>query len=232
MSHDQKTFLLWVAIPYVSFTIFWVGHAWRYRAGQYTWTTRSSELLEQKLLRPGIILFHISMALVLFGHGLGLLVPESFTDSLGISERIYHYNAVVVGSLAGFTMAVGLGLLVFRRAANERVRKVTMVRDWVVMATLIVVVITGLANLVLNQWSGEGYNYRETVSPWVRSIIMFRPDPELMNEAPLSFQVHAMAAMVLFAIWPFTRLVHAWSAPISYLRRPYLVFRRRDSLVR
>ncbi len=232
MSHDQKTFLLWVAIPYVSFTIFWVGHAWRYKAGQYTWTTRSSELLEQRLLAPGIILFHVGMALVLFGHGLGLLVPERFTDSLGITDEIYHWNAVIVGSIAGFTMAIGLMLLVFRRASNERVRRVTMARDWLVMTTLVVVVVTGLANLVLVQWSGDGYNYRETISPWVRSIIMFRPNPELMNDAPLSFQIHAMAAMTLFAIWPFTRLVHAWSVPIGYLRRPYLVFRRRDSMVR
>ena len=34
--------------------------------------------------------------------------------------------------------------------------------------------------------------------------------------------------MVLFALWPFTRLVHAFSAPIGYLFRPYIVYRSRD----
>ena len=53
-----------------------------------------------------------------------------------------------------------------------------------------------------------------------------------MAEAPLTFQIHAMAAMALFAIWPFTRLVHAWSVPFPYLKRRYLVFRRRDALSR
>jgi nitrate reductase gamma subunit len=34
--------------------------------------------------------------------------------------------------------------------------------------------------------------------------------------------------MALFVIWPFTRLVHAFSAPIGYLFRPYIVYRSRD----
>lgn len=229
---DPGKFLLWVAIPYVSFTTFWVGHYWRYKTSQYTWTTRSSELLEQKLLRPGIILFHFGILVVLLGHAGGLLVPQSVTDSMGISEHNYHLMAVLMGSIAGFTTAVGLMLLVFRRATNERVRRVTVPRDTLVITILVVVVITGLGNLVLMQWSGEGYNYRETVSPWVRSIITFQPKPELMSSAPLTFQIHAMAAMLLFFVWPFTRLVHAWSAPVGYLTRPWLPFRRRDSLTR
>lgn len=232
MSNSQRDFLLWVAIPYVSFTTFWVGHVWRYRANQYTWTTRSTELLEQKLLRPGIILFHFALLTVLIGHAVGLLLPKSVTDSVGIDEHAYHTMAVILGSVSGFIAAGGLALLVFRRAANERVRRVTYVRDWIVMLTLVVVVITGLGNLVMIQWHGGGYDYRETISPWVRSIISFRPRPDLMAGAPLTFKVHAMAAMFLFAIWPFTRLVHAWSAPLGYLRRPYLLVRRRDSLAR
>jgi nitrate reductase gamma subunit len=34
--------------------------------------------------------------------------------------------------------------------------------------------------------------------------------------------------LALFALWPFTRLVHALSAPIGYLFRPYIVYRSRD----
>ncbi len=232
MSNDQLNFLLWVAIPYCSYTIFWVGHFWRYKKSQYTWTTRSTELLEQKLLRPGILLFHFGMAFVLIGHAGGLLIPQSVTDSIGFSEDAYHVMAVTMGSIAGFAMAIGLGLLVYRRATNERVRQVTIPRDKLVIAILVIVVLTGLGNLVIMQWYGGGYNYRETVSPWVRSIILFRPRPELMAEAPLTFQIHAMAVMGLFAIWPFTRLVHAWSVPFPYLKRRYLVFRRRDAVSR
>jgi nitrate reductase gamma subunit len=34
---------------------------------------------------------------------------------------------------------------------------------------------------------------------------------------------------VLFALWPFSRLVHAFSAPIAYLFRPYIVYRSREA---
>ena len=36
-------------------------------------------------------------------------------------------------------------------------------------------------------------------------------------------------AFVLFALWPFTRLVHVFSAPLGYVTRPYIVYRSRDA---
>jgi nitrate reductase gamma subunit len=48
-----------------------------------------------------------------------------------------------------------------------------------------------------------------------------------MADADLSYQVHVLIGMLLFALWPFTRLVHAFSAPVGYLFRPYVVYRRR-----
>ncbi|MGH3976523.1 MAG: respiratory nitrate reductase subunit gamma, partial [Pseudonocardiaceae bacterium] len=32
----------------------------------------------------------------------------------------------------------------------------------------------------------------------------------------------------MLAIWPCTRLVHVFSAPLGYLVRPYVVYRSRD----
>jgi nitrate reductase alpha subunit len=76
---------------------------------------------------------------------------------------------------------------------------------------------------------GEEHNYRETVAPWVRSILLLRPDGTLMQSTPLAFRIHAALAMALFIIWPFTRLVHALSAPVGYLFRPSLIYRTRDN---
>ena len=75
---------------------------------------------------------------------------------------------------------------------------------------------------------GGEYNYREGVSVWYRSFLAFQPDPSLMADAPLGFQLHALVAFGLFALWPFTRLVHVFSAPVGYLTRPYIVYRSRD----
>jgi len=64
-------------------------------------------------------------------------------------------------------------------------------------------------------------------SVWFRSIFILQPDGEAMAEAPLSYQIHAIIALGLFALWSFTRLVHAFSAPVGYLFRPDIVYRSR-----
>ena len=98
-------------------------------------------------------------------------------------------------------------------------------------AVLGLVIVLGMWNTIAGSvlnFGGE-YNYREGVSPWFRSIFLLQPEPELMVGAPLGFQLHAVLAFLLFAMWPFTRLVHVFSAPIGYLNRPYIVYRSRDA---
>ena len=66
------------------------------------------------------------------------------------------------------------------------------------------------------------------MSPWFRSIFFLQPDTSLIQAAPIGFRLHALAAWTLFAFWPFSRLVHVFSAPLGYLTRPYIVYRSRD----
>ncbi|MCA2220466.1 respiratory nitrate reductase subunit gamma [Nonomuraea aurantiaca] len=99
--------------------------------------------------------------------------------------------------------------------------------DKLMYAVLSITIVLGLAATVAANVIGGGYNYRATSSPWFRSIFFFSPDPALMAGAPILFQVHVLSALLLFAIWPFTRLVHMLTAPIGYLTRPYIVYRSR-----
>ncbi len=50
-----------------------------------------------------------------------------------------------------------------------------------------------------------------------------------MAGAPLIYQVHVISAFALYALWPFSRLVHAWSVPVRYLARAPIIYRRRGS---
>lgn len=63
---------------------------------------------------------------------------------------------------------------------------------------------------------------------WFRRIWILQPHGEVMVNAPLDYQLHALIGMVLFTLWPFTRLVHVFSAPVVYLFRPYIVYRSRE----
>ncbi|MGI5341822.1 respiratory nitrate reductase subunit gamma [Streptomyces sp. CA-181903] len=65
------------------------------------------------------------------------------------------------------------------------------------------------------------------MSVWFRSLFTLDPDVGAMAHAPMAYRVHALLAMALFALWPFSRLVHAFAAPVGYVVRPYVVYRSR-----
>jgi nitrate reductase gamma subunit len=221
--------LLWVAVPYASIAVFVVGHVWRYRYDKFGWTTRSSQLYENRLLRLGSPLFHFGILLVALGHVGGLLIPESWTEAVGVSETLYHAVAVTLGVFAGVCTLAGAAILIYRRRTVGPVFSATTRNDKIMYVLLMGTIVLGLGTTVLGNLTDHPHNYRETVSPWFRSIFAFQPEPELMTRAPLGFQLHALAAWALFAFWPFSRLVHVFSLPLGYLTRPYVVYRSRDA---
>ncbi|GGW98249.1 nitrate reductase subunit gamma [Streptomyces malachitofuscus] len=166
---------------------------------------------------------------ILLGHIGGLFVPESWTDAAGISEQTYHVVAVALGTAAGICTLGGLAILIHRRRTVGPVFSATTVNDKAMYLSLTVTIGLGLAATVAANLVGGGHNYRETISPWFRSIFHLQPDPDLMTGIPVLFQLHALSALLLFAAWPFTRLVHMLTAPLGYLTRPYIVHRSRDA---
>ncbi|WAZ26412.1 respiratory nitrate reductase subunit gamma [Streptomyces cinnabarinus] len=221
--------LLWVVLPYVVLAVFVLGHVWRYRYDKFGWTTRSSQLYEGRLLSIGSPLFHFGVLMVLLGHIAGLVIPESWTEAAGISEDVYHVFALTLGVIAGIATVGGLAILIYRRRTVGPVFSATTRNDKAMYVSLTVTIVLGLSATVAANALGGGYNYRETISPWFRSVFYLQPDPHLMSEAPVLFQLHAASALLLFAFWPFTRLVHMLTAPLGYVTRPYIVYRSRDT---
>lgn len=223
---SRAELLLWIVVPYVCLTVFVVGHVWRYRRDQLGWTTRSTQLLERRLLRVGAILFHFGLLAVIGGHVLGLVVPASATEAVGVSEHTYHAVSVAAGTTAGAAMTAGFLVLLYRRVRIPRIQRTTTPMDRLLYALLATVILTGMWATVGVNLFGGGYDYRETVAPWFRGLFTLDVPVERIAEAPLIYQVHALSTMLLYAAWPFSRLVHAWSVPIGYLRRAPIVYRR------
>ena len=223
--------VLWTALPYVSLALLVVGLAWRWRTDQYGWTSRSSQWQESTILRWASPLFHFGILFVAAGHVMGLAVPKSLTEAAGVPEHVYHLMAFIPGSLTGLMTLVGLSGLLYRRFVVKSVRLATTRNDKVMYVLLTVPICLGAWATISTQLLGGlhgGYDYRETISPWFRSIFLLSPRPELMADVPLAFKLHIVAGFLLFAIWPFTRLVHAVSAPVGYVTRPYVVYRSRE----
>lgn len=221
--------LLWGVLPYVSIALLIAGTVWRARFDKFGWTTHSSQLHESRLLRIGSPLFHFGMLFVILGHVVGLLIPKSWTDAVGLSDHAYHLIALATGTVAGVAAAVGIGILVYRRFKVPAVRKATLRSDHMMYACLLGAMMLGLTATMLNSAGMmDGYNYREGISLWFRSLFTLTPDYHLMAAAPLAFKIHIIFGFVLFALIPYSRLVHMFSVPLKYLFRPYVVYRKRD----
>ena len=216
---------LWVFVPYASITIFVAGHVWRYRHDQFGWTSRSTQLLESRLLRWGNPLFHYGALAAIAGHVLGLIIPEQVTQAIGISEGAYHLIAVSAGTVAWVAVIAGLVILALRRVITPRVRATTTAVDWLTFGLLLIVIALGIWETFGFNLLQTPYDYRLSVGVWFRGLFFFQPEPQLMASAPLIFQLHAISAWLLLALWPFSRLVHAWSIPLTYLGRAQILYR-------
>lgn len=220
---------LWGVLPYIMVVILVGGSIWRYKFDQFGWTTRSSQLYESKLLRIGSPVFHFGLLAVIAGHVFGLLIPKTWTEAVGMTEDIYHFNALFVGTIAGVGTLGGIVLLIYRRRKTGPVFMATTKNDKLMYVVLVAAIVFGLwTTLASVFWPVHDMTYRDTVSPWFRSLFIFQPDIAAMAMAPTSFHIHTLVGMLLFIAWPFTRLVHAFTAPMHYLFRPYIVYRSRD----
>jgi nitrate reductase gamma subunit len=221
----------WDVAPYVSLSIAGVGTWWRYHYDQFGWTSRSSQIYESRLLSIGSPLFHFGSLVVIMGHIVGLCIPEWVTQDIGMSDHFYHLQALILGIPAGVAALAGIGLLIYRRWRSGPVRLATSFSDKLMYPVLVCAMVAGMSCTLMGATHyGEIHDYRQNVSIWFRSIFIMDPRGDLMLQAPLYFQVHATIALILFALWPFTRLVHAFSAPVAYLFRPYIVYRSRDAV--
>jgi nitrate reductase gamma subunit len=222
--------ILWGVLPYLTIGVLVGGTVWRWRYDRFGWTTRSSELYESRLLRIGSPVFHFGLLFVIFGHVLGLVIPESWTAQVGVGEGAYHVTALALGGVAGVTTLGGIAILIYRRRRTGPVFMATTRNDKTMYVVLVAAIVAGLeVTVVFNgiRSGASGYDYRGTVAPWFRSIFLLAPDVRLMAAAPVDYQVHTLVGMALFAVWPFTRLIHAFTVPVHYLFRPYIVYRRR-----
>lgn len=217
----------WLIYPYIALVIMIVGTIYRFAFAKRSWGSKSSEILEKRWLRWGSLLFHWGMLFVIGGHVMGLLIPLSVYQFLHVSTEAYHFVADVFGGLAGLAATVGCGILLLRRVLNHRVRKNSTPSDFIALALLFVVIALGAGQTTIYNNIVGPYEYRLTVGPWTRGLLLLHPNPSLMIHVPIVLQIHIVLTFALFAVSPFTRLVHVWSAPLRYPTRAPIQYRAR-----
>ncbi len=214
--------------PYICLTIFVLGTLVRYDREQYSWRASSSQLLADKGLKVGNILFHLGVIFIFFGHLVGLLTPHSVYEHFVTAEQ-KQLLAIIAGGFAGAIGFAGLTILVFRRLFVERIRATSSKSDIAVLVIFWIQITLGLITIPYSL-SHEDAGIMIQLSEWAQHVLTFRDGAsDYIVGTDWVFQVHLILGMTIFLLFPFTRLVHILSAPVRYTWRPYQVVRSRYS---
>ncbi len=219
--------LLFGVYPYVAISIFLIGSLVRFEREQYTWRSGSSQLLRRKLLFVGSNCFHIGVLAILGGHFIGLLTPPEVYHALGLSTEAKQILAMAAGGVAGVLAIFGLSLLLYRRLSDPRVRATSSPMDIAILLLLYAQLVLGLVSIHFSAQHMDGSEMLK-LAGWAQHLVTLRPDAaDLLSDVAVIFKLHILLGLTLFLIFPFSRLVHIWSAPVGYVGRRYQVVRRR-----
>jgi nitrate reductase gamma subunit len=212
--------------PYLCLTVFLLGSWLRFDREQYTWRSGSSQLLRRRQLIWGSNLFHVGILVIFLGHFIGLLTPIWIFDAIGISHTTKQWMAIGIGGVAGAMCFIGTTLLVHRRLFDARIYATSSFGDIAILLMLYAQLILGLATISVSLNHLDGHEMVRFMT-WAQGIVTLQPGVStLISDANPLFKAHLFLGMTVFLVFPFTRLVHVWSAPIWYLsRRGYQVVR-------
>lgn len=219
--------LLFGFYPYVAISVFLVGSALRFDAAQYTWRSGSSQLLRRRLLRVGSNLFHVGVLLLFLGHTVGLLIPPAVYHAVGLTTEAKQLMAMIAGGVFGTVCFVGLSLLVYRRLTDPRIRNTSTPMDITILLLVYAQLVVGLGSIWFSAHHPDGH-VMAALADWAQRIVTFRTGAAAAIEnVDVVYKLHLVLGMTIFVAFPFSRLVHVWSAPVWYLGRPYQIVRRR-----
>jgi nitrate reductase gamma subunit len=229
MTFDFNYFMFGL-FPYFMLTVLVFGSIIRFDRDPYSWRSKSSQLLRKKHLAAASNLFHVGILVVLAGHAVGLLTPLWVFEALGISHGFKQAMAMAVGGIFGAVCLVGLLMLLYRRLFDARIRATSSWRDIIILVLLLAQLLLGLATIPLSAQHLDGGEMVKFMN-WVQHIVTFRPGAaEFVRDVSPVFKAHLILGQLIFLIFPFTRLVHAWSAPWGYIfRSQYQIVRRRET---
>jgi nitrate reductase gamma subunit len=220
--------LLFGVGPYLAGTIFILGSILRYERGQYTWRTMSSQMLHNtRTYRVGNILFHIGILALFMGHLIGLLTPQWIFSAIGLTPGAKQILAMVVGGIFGAICLVGISIVLWRRLFVPAVRINSAPMDTFIIVLLFLQLITGIFTIYISSHHLDGFVITQ-LAKWAQHIVTFRGDAwTYIADVSWAYKLHIFLGLVMFAAFPFSRLVHIWSWPWVYLRRPYQIVRSR-----
>jgi nitrate reductase gamma subunit len=208
---------LFAVFPYLAVVVAIAGGVYRYRTNRFSYSTLSSQLLENRKLFWGSVPWHYGIVVVLLAHLAGFLMPGLWASITSAPAALYTIE--VVGFAFGLAALVGLCVLIVRRYTTERILAVTSPMDGVLLVALLVQVALGFYVSLAYRWGADWYV--DTAVPWLISLVSLNPQTQYVSSLPWVVRLHMLTGFVVIALFPFSRLVHLIMFPFWYLWRPY-----------
>ncbi|HEY3399013.1 MAG TPA: respiratory nitrate reductase subunit gamma [Geothrix sp.] len=218
---------LWVGFPYIALALAVAVSILRFVWKPFSYSSLSSQFLENKQLFWGSGLWHWGIGWVLTGHLVAFLIPGRILAWNSAPFRLYLLETT--GLIAALLALVGVVALMVRRSTSSRVKAVTSAMDWVLLGLLLVQVSTGIDTALRYRWGSSWY--ASNAAPYLWSLLTLNPRPELIQPLPWLPKIHILSGFSLILLIPFTRLVHFLVVPIFYYwRKPQVVIWNRKGL--
>ena len=219
--------LLYAVVPYLAVAVAVIGGIVRYRIDRFSYSSQSSQFLESRALLWGSVTWHYGILFVLGAHVIALMFWDPLEAFVSDPNRLYTLE--IIGLALSLLAFAGLAVLLVRRLTVRRVTAVTTPMDWALLVVLLAQVVLGIWIALGYRWGSEWYMH--TAVPWLHSLFKLNPKPEYMVALPTVVKVHAVLGFGLIALFPFTRLVHVVTVPVTYLWRSYqlVVWNRRPA---
>lgn len=211
--------VLFIAFPYVAVTLAIVVTAFRYFSDRFSFSTQSSQFLESRALFWGSVPWHYGILIILLAHAVAFLFQGAWASL--VADQTTLYVLELIGLALATAALLGLTLLMIRRVRTARILAVTSTMDWVLLVALLAQVALGLWSALFFRWGSDWFLF--TAAPWLESLIVFNPDTSFVTSLPWVVKLHMLGGFAIIAIFPFTRLVHVITVPVTYLWRPYQV---------
>lgn len=209
--------VLFVVFPYLAIILAIGVGMYRWYTGRFSYSSMSSQLLENRALFWGSVPWHYGITLVLLAHLLAWLLPPVALGILGHGTRLFVFEAIGV-ALTLFAL-FGVVALIWRRLTARRATVVTSPMDGVLLFLLLLQTVTGAVVAIFDRWGSLWY--LSTVAPWLWSLVRLHPDVSSVAALPAFIQFHIVCGFVIILLFPFSRLVHLIVPPLHYLFRPY-----------
>ncbi len=207
--------LLFVVVPYVVLALFFFATIWRYIKEKFSYSSYSSQFLENQYQFWGSVPWHYGVISLFAGHLIGFLIPREVLWWNSVPARLYVLELAAL--IFAVVTLIGLINLIIRRAIDPRVRAVTSKMDVIILVLLLLQVVSGMWVALSARWGSSWF--AAVLAPYLWSLFLLSPDATAVGSLPWSIKLHILGAYLIFAVFPFTRLVHVLVVPNHYLWR-------------